>query len=480
MITVQKTRSGESTVCVDSVYLYSRYGPKRQISRFLEEQDIAADGVVIVVSDGFGLLEAELYATAPSVQVVSIVLSRDVHELSPREYQHPTWIFGSPVDLSVFLGRHLNEQKIHATSIIVWEPSARVFADRFRDVRDSMDTSLRRTAHSRLTSRYYGRRWIQNLLRNIASTPAERRVSELPITKKPVVLIIPGPGVGTCLPTVQRYRGGITLVCVSSSLTILDSHRLVPDIVVHTDPGFYASLLFPPSISPRESVLCMPLTARRPGTRYTYWFPFSNGLEVETDALARIGISVSRIPEAGTVTATALRIADSIRLGPLFVCGLDMCLHDIRVHARGHGFDSYLLAQTQRLRPIEQQYFQRIVDTTRDAAGYRYAPNLNVYAAWIKDFVKNRSAMYRVNASPVDLGMMDISSETFESMLREKSDELREILPYSSGLVSQSFPGGPQQAMEIRERWNRMRGIPHTDSDLARELHELLVNQDVP
>ncbi len=473
MIEFIETRDGCASVSVDSVLLYSRYSPKKQIHRFLLDEDLSDCDLLYIVSDGLGILESMVRELAPHVSPVSIVLSPDIHALSEAHFEHPTWVYGNNTPLVPFLRKHTTGVKSGVGRILVWEPAARMFVHAFRTVKPMIESHLRREAHSQLTTRTFGPRWLRNILRNTRSVPSSVIIDSLTKTSRPVVLLIPGPNAEQCLDLIAEFRERVVLITVSSALSTLQASRLVPDLVVHTDPGFYSSLHFPPGLPPGAAVLCMPLTAGSPGLRFHSWFPFSNGLLAESDALAELGIPERIIPEAGTVTATALRIADTIRTGSLYVCGLDLCFRDVRSHARGHGFEQWIHSRTNRFGPVEGNYLSRAADTIPGAKGCRYAANLNVYASWIRDYVAGKEAVFRVNASPVDLGMVRLNVREFRLHLEQSAGATCDAA-YTASLqqANRLFP--EHASRRLLERWKELLNEHSPSSELSLELRQLL------
>lgn len=473
MIELIGARDGGVSVSVDSVLLYSRYSPKTQVQRFLRDEDLSNCDLLYIVSDGLGIIESELSELIPELERVSIILSPDVHALSTARFDHPTWVYGTNTPLETFLHKHCTGLSRSAYRVLVWEPSARVFIRAFRSVQPALDAHLRREAHSQQTTRVIGPRWIRNILRNTRSLPSRVLAESLPTTSKPVVLLVPGPGADACMDLLAEFRDRTVLVTVSSALSTLHSRNLLADIVVHTDPGFYSRLHFPPGLPVGSTILCMPLTSGSPGLRFHSWFPFSNGLLAESDAFAELGVRTRTIPEAGTVTATALRLADTIRKGWLYVCGLDLCFHDLRSHARGHGFEPWVHSGTHRLRPAEDTYFSRAVDALPDGSGYRYAANMNVYASWIRDYMTGRDGVFRVNPSPVDLGMASLSLHEFRLHL-EQTITAKGNVNYGASLKQVEL-GYPEHASRrLMERWRQLLDEPSPQSELSVELRQLM------
>ncbi len=478
MIEVLPSRDGGLTVSVDSLQLYSRYNPSLQVRRFLKTKNIRNEDCIIVISDGLGLIEEEIIGLAPEARLISIILSRYVYSCRQRAPANATWIYDAEErsdypSLKEFLRNHLGKTDTVTPQLLVWDSAARAFAHEFTSIFPLVETFLRREAHSQLTTRVFGRRWTRNIIRNLTNPPSLYRLNTLPETGKPVVVIIPGPSADECCEIVSRYRPEVVVLAVSSALSVLTSRSIVPDIVVHTDPGYYARLHFLPGYSPGESILCMPLTAAGPRVTFHAWFAFSNGLNVERDALRHVNAPEIRIPEAGTVTATALRIAGQISTYRTFVCGLDLCLRDIQSHARGHSFSSWILPRTSRVSSIEQAYFERALHAVSDRSGYRYAPNLDVYASWIRDYARDKRDLYRVAPSPVDAGMHNLSLDTFESLLG-RTPQAKEQSVYALQIAPLPFNPPDDAGLSLARRWNRLRRQSGSRSELAKELRTVL------
>ncbi|TVQ24177.1 MAG: DUF115 domain-containing protein [Spirochaetaceae bacterium] len=478
VIDVFPSRDGGLTVSVDSLQLYSKYNPSLQVRRFLETKNLQNTGCIIIISDGLGLIEEEIIRLDTDATLISIVLSRYVYSYQPRSLANAAWIYdpderSDHPSLKAFLRNHLGRTNTATPQLLVWDPAARAFENEYTSTFPHIETFLRREAHSQLTTRAFGRKWIRNITRNLTSPPSPYRINTLPETGKPVVVIIPGPSTDECCEIVSRYRTRVIILTVSSALSVLKSWSIVPDIVVHTDPGYYARLHFSPGYTPGKAILCMPLTAAGPRIPFHAWFAFSNGLNVEQDALRYVNAPEIRIPEAGTVTATALRIAGRISTYRTFVCGLDLCLRDIQSHARGHSFSSWILPRTSRFSSVEQAYLERAVHADGDGSGYRYAPNLDVYASWIRDYARDTRDLYRVAPSPVDAGMNNLSLSAFDALL-SRTPDAEDDLAYAAQIDPLPFLPPDDAGLSVARRWNRLRQQSSSGSDLTNELRTLL------
>ena len=85
-------------------------------------------------------------------------------------------------------------------------------------------------------------------------------VYEINNISSPVFIAASGPSLKESFPFLKRYSDRIILAALPSSLRALKSESIIPDLVIHTDPGFWAKehLKYLPD---KKIPIIMPLTS---------------------------------------------------------------------------------------------------------------------------------------------------------------------------------------------------------------------------
>ncbi|MFP4642909.1 MAG: 6-hydroxymethylpterin diphosphokinase MptE-like protein [Spirochaetales bacterium] len=418
---------------MNSRYLYSRYDPRKQTERFVEARIRAYHGsdghhpqCVIVISEGLGYIEDACARLLPECELVSIHLSKTLSSPLTREGSHTLVLGRATGEDAQCSAAEFSESRFEALIshldvsgllVIEWEPSCVAFRHEYETARDAVERVVRRRAADTATVRRWGRLWIRNTLRNCTRGPL---ATQLPsFDRRPTLVVCPGPSALETVEALARSPRKPVIVAVASALELLSSFAIKPEIIVHTDAGFYSTLHFRDawntlSASMARFHLVMPLTAAPPpvpfrGNAHTTTV-ISGNSHVENTVLKAAGLSARSIPEAGTVTTTALRIASMVSEGPRFVSGLDLCFDDIRHHASPHAFDTFLAVNTDRFTTEVTSRWTRAMDThpSRDTR-IRRADNLDLYAEWFRSHRGEFASVRRVNPSEIDTGMQPAS-----------------------------------------------------------------------
>jgi hypothetical protein len=266
-----------------------------------------------------------------------------------------------------------------------------------------------------LTVRTSGRRWLKNCLVNFLRLKPE---SGNPLAADlPLVICASGPSLVRCLPLLSRVRSRVNLWALPSALPALEYSRLIPDVVVATDPGHYASTLLD-AVTEKIPCLAMPLCAARGSWRSaakTLLFMQPNFFEYEL--ARRSGLTLPALDTHGTVAGTALLLAAAFGAANAVFCGLDFCFNDLRSHVVPHAWDVPHLSSATRVRPTCSVLWARALEQAPDTVTgttCRSGRSLAVYAASFAELCRRIPAR-RLFPSPVDVpGMEEIAEAEFE------------------------------------------------------------------
>ena len=410
MIELFTARSGAPSLKVDGVALHSLYDPRREAQRFvrqaLGEQTPAA---VIVLGECVGHIAEAVAQAHPRALVLAAVYSPEIARAA-RLPAAANWDPSSPQALDEFLRLRLGELQIEGLRVIEWPPSARAFPEASRSANEAVRRVVQELNGSLVTTVAAGRLWLRNCFSNFLHIDT---VLSGPLCgeARPIVIAAPGPSLEEAAGLLAEVRGRVALWALPSSCPFLLESGLLPDLVVMTDPGFYA--LHHLQFASPSCPLAMPLSAAR-GSWDLHPRPAVALLEqpfvVERSLLQAAGLSAPSVAPHGTVTATAIDLALGATRAPVIVAGLDLGSRDLLSHARPNAFDRLLHLQSSRLHPHTSQWFGRaqlLGSTTVPGTDFRTSPALRTYAGWFDTGAPgSRDRLYRLLPSQVAAASM--------------------------------------------------------------------------
>ena len=413
MVHVEPGRSGTPTARIGSHTLVSRYDPRREALRFVQDRLAhAAPRVVVVLGEVLGYLTEAIRTMHPEATVVAVYYSAEtvVHSVAtPDALWHPD--LGLP--LKAFLERSLPEEYLEAVEALEWAPASRAFPVPAEQARGQLRAVIQRLSAGAITASYFAPRWFRNAVVNYLCISTFANLQIEPETA--VVIAASGPSLNHYIPALEQVRDRILLWALPSAVLPLRSAGIVPDLVIATDGGVYAAEHLE-ALRGRAVPVAMPLTAGRGIWRSgSPVVPLCQGGIVETAISELIRPPAVALPPNGTVAGSALELA--LRFGPRSVTfvGLDLCSDDIRLHARPHAYEHYYRRAESRLSPYLLFQFAAAEPLERISTRARRSRALETYATWFSERVSRcATPVYRVPPAAAAVKGM-IALETLET-----------------------------------------------------------------
>ncbi len=406
--------NGRRTVRAGEVSLFSAYDPGKAAARFVTRAlESRRPALVLVLGGVLGYLEEAVRTLLPHVPVGSVCYDGALAPAHGRGQS--VWTPESPQALEDFLRLVIGEREAGEVMILEWPASARAFPEWSSRARTQVVRILRENGFGGLTVAASGRRWFANSLINFLRLEP---VSGNPLRGGlPLVIAASGPSLTSSLPLLARLRDRLNLWALASSLPALREAGLVPDLVVTTDPGHYASALLLGAGTAIPPV-AMPLSAARGVWRTgAPVLLFAQPAFFECELIRRSGLTVPAVDAHGTVAGSALLLARACGATRAVFCGLDFCHRDIRSHVTPHAWDARHEASARRLSPLTSLLWERTQTLTPETlpdTGCRTGPSLQVYASSFTEICARITAA-RLNPSPVDVpGMETVTADELE------------------------------------------------------------------
>ena len=384
----EPTRDGSHTVYVDGVALHSRYEPTREAERLVGRQiGDAAPSLVVVVGPGLGHIVAAVRRRHRHARIVSVAFDAELARHAHQDLEVAgcrSWAPGHG-ELMSFLRHEINELDLNSIAVVDPPAAARIFPQAHTAAIAALRIVLAEQRGTLATTAAFGRRWIRNAIRNVLRL---EQVTPLRSAGLPIVIAASGPSLELVIAELRAARRLCLLWALPSAVPALTAAELTPDVIVITDAGYYgASHLFH-----RQTVsqIAMPLSAAPVPNLDGVATPvtlFAEGHEFERPLFAALGVAPPPVPAAGTVAASALRLALQLQARSVFLVGLDLCYLDLQGHARPNVAASLLNAMSSRTSPYPALLYahaQAAAPERQMHAGklLRRSTALDTYASW--------------------------------------------------------------------------------------------------
>lgn len=387
-ISLESARSGEPTASCGSLRIHSAYDPDKEARRFLKDRlkDIPSHSVIVVLGAALGYMDRILLELRPECKIIAIHFETDLYNAAvTRKISLPQlsrWHPKSEKEIEKFLFDVLDETSISGLTVLEWPVSKQVNPEQFNSAARALATVIRRYSGNISATAAFGRTWIRNSLRNyleIENIVIPESMDEA------VVLAASGPSLEKSLDIIRKFRSRFQLWALPSALPALLNSELEPDMIIASDPGYWARKHG--RFYPEETPVAMPLTATTPPTWTGGTLLLSQGSPGEDFLLEDSAWPRLDVPSMGTVAATAVEIWKRMSKGPLLIAGLDLCWDDLRSHARPHAFDGWIQSGTSRLNPLYNEIWGRAMKQAPERNGrIRTGPTLQTYLDW---FISN-------------------------------------------------------------------------------------------
>lgn len=416
MIELYLSRSGKPSARVKDINIHSPYDPIKEARKYIHTMFSNRVETVVLIAPGLNYLSLALLEKYPGIRIISLYTD-EIFLQNRMIHENIGWFSKGGIPIRDFLFQNLPDMYLESVRIIEWPPSSRVFPSEVKNITREVAQYIRERNGSIKTTRSFGSQWIKNAIRNVAQTQSLSRITS---NSSPIVIAASGPSLNKSISLLRTYRKNLVLMALPSSLRILSANQIVPDLFIHTDPGFFAGfhLHYYHSIP-----AVLPLTAKPlPESFNAPKVFFSQGTELERSLFDLIGEPPFLIPENGTVSGSALFFARNIGFSPVIFAGLDFSLNGLQSHCKPHTFDEFIEAASSRFSPLPTIYLKRLLSQGLLAGKSATTSALRTYAGWFSRFIHTLDfPIYRLfpAGQPVT-GMISLDENEFKSLIEKR------------------------------------------------------------
>lgn len=405
-----KAKDGNETCKINAVFMHSAYSPEKEAERFVQNIKVSFNpDIIFVVEPGISYCIPFLKKTFPKTKFACIRLVSCFEKWDHLfDYQLYKNNFSSYDDMCNHLYNTFGENILAFSTVTIWEPAARIFQEDFISFFSSYKTLIEK-CHSVLRTRsFFEKRWLTNTVNIIRNTTNYISLSEK--GNKPVLICASGPSLKCILPFLKTNSRFFYIIAVSSAALPLISRGIIPDLVISTDGGYWAKKHLDILRKHKEIKLALAVEGNCPSSvlQQSDILPliYSDGLE--TKLFKETGIKGLEVNRCGTVSGTALDLAEKLSSGDIYFSGLDLHAQKGFQHTQKNSLETGNSLKDFRLISSEKR--------TCTQGFSNQAVSLKMYEDWFSSLpaLADRKVYRIIDESYNKLGnISDISSKDF-------------------------------------------------------------------
>lgn len=369
-------KNGEETVKINSILLHSLYNPQKESENFVNNLNINYNPEYIVITEpGLSYCCKFFRQKFPNSKLIAIRYS-NIFE----NYGNFDFILKFDSGFEENLQKIIPENKMFNTLFLKWEPSSKVFSETDTFVWTSIKNILQFNKTLLITRQHFEKKWLINTCNFVKYATNLSKINKK--IHKPVLICASGPSLKNSLDTIKKYQNQIFIICLSSAISVLNRNNITPNLYLSTDGGFWANFHLrkinkniPLGITP-ESFCNKKILQEQKIFPLIYPDGYSSKLKNLCDC------KFYNAERNGTVSGTALKLAETLTDKEIFFAGLDLSSNKGFQHTQPNELKLLNLTKYNRINTEEKQEYSASMNTE----------SLKIYENWFKNSnVKNKT-----------------------------------------------------------------------------------------
>ena len=472
-IVIEESRSGESVPFCKTEQglkaLHSRFDPVREGRRLAE--NISGSGTILAFGLGGGyhllpLLENHdmssliIAETCPSI-IRGILERIDLSSLF-LDKRVSLWICENPGDFRERLLKHYIPVLSGDFKSFTLRSRIDLDIDFFEDLGSVVKDALSSITDDYTVQTHFGKKWFTNTLNNLKAS--EETIVTLHPTRE-VLITAAGPSLEKQLNTLQSMRENATLIATDTSLPVLLSNDIKPDLVISIDCqhiSYHHFMKGYPADVPLILDLASPQFLTRIADKVFFFasdHPFSNYVSRHFRQFPHLDTS------GGNVTHSALSLAEALGASKISLFGTDFSYPMGKPYARGSYIYPYFHKLSDRTAGIETLFLDFVlhnksIEKERTEYGFRYIskPMIHYKRSLESKAAGIPAAVVNIPGDGVELSLPSNSKSTKQgimlmsagSSINSRTDFMKQYKAYVKALPV--IDGGINQYLDNLDR----------------------------
>ena len=434
MIDFYLSRTGKLTAKINDNHIHSGIDPEKEAEKYLSTRikNNSNPSLILILFPGLNYLYNPLKKYFPNTNIITVHLNSEMYHNSAADIQcDKVWHPGSNLQLKQFLYQNIKEVEVKKLLVFTWEPIIKAFPSEAKKYSGLVEQVLTEYNSNITTTNYFGKKYIKNIFKNILLVEKTAIINNI---QNPIVITSSGPSIEKAIPLIKKTRDSIFLIALSSSCSILKHYDIKPDLIISTDPGYYASLHLD-SLKEDVQLISSPLTANFGNHNKNPYLLLNQGTFIENYFLENCALPYINIPPNGTVAGSSYFLSSFITKMPVIFTGLDLCTDDIKTHCAPHAFENIFYKKSERTNSLLNIYYDQAVtnyNILNENNRCRTSLQLKAYNGWFNTTNLGEN-FYRLNPSGIELkNMKEIDNKTAYELISASSLHKENVYSYCS------------------------------------------------
>ncbi len=256
VVRIYTARTGKKTCEVSGKHLHSKYKPEEEALRIVIEQQkekqkhAQSIELVVVLGSALGYEIHAITTLYPKAKIIGIFFHHKLYNEAAHDNSYPHIVekilYEPPMEdagvhaLQKQFAKTIGHIAVKNIVIIQWKPACRIWHESTAFVARMIKEVLEKQVAEKNTAQFFMRQWLSNTVLHYLHLEAYSIIAQK--SSKPALIIGAGPTIMEQLPYIQTIRDNLIIVATSSSLACLYEYKIFPDIIVHQDSSYYASM----------------------------------------------------------------------------------------------------------------------------------------------------------------------------------------------------------------------------------------------
>ena len=378
-IQFSQARNGEETCSCGGKYLHSKYNPKAEAQKFVDNIEAEFEPqCVFILEPALSYCADFLRKRFPGASLCAIRFTGGfgMHD----GLWDKTFFAKDGLDDELF--NAFGEEKLCSAIFADWTPSKNAFPAESELSWRMIRSAVIKSRNVMATRAHFSKRWLKNSAIFAANVGQFSTIKNEKKSSRPILIAASGTSLESSIKKIRENRESFFLIAVSSAFMPLSRNGIEPDFVISTDGGYWAKkhLDFPTS-EKSGAALALAIEGAAPRQvlkeKTTIPLLYDDASTFQKRILGRIGIEPTTARRNGTVSGTALELAMAMSDGPIFLCGLDQAPAKGFQHTQPNALETASEEKDTRLSTKE---------TRMTASRFNSAQSLEIYRNW---FISN-------------------------------------------------------------------------------------------
>lgn len=317
-------KNGSKTCSINKINLHSSYNPEKEAERFTETIQLNFyPHFILITEPALSYCANQLRKKFPDAKLLAVRYSNSFSESD--KLWDKVFYFSEKNSLENELFNYLGEDGILCCLFLAWQASSNAFPKENQLVWEEIKNSVSKSSAILNTRTYFSKRWIKNSINFFSNI---RKTLEISQMSRPVLVTASGRSLESSIKFIKKYRNDFFILAVSSSIRPLIKNKIIPDLCISTDGGYWAKKHLEILQKPEFSDIPLALTceAACPSSilENRNILPLTYNDFLEKAFFTEMKISTKKVYRNGSVSGTAALLALELTDSNVYFCGLDM------------------------------------------------------------------------------------------------------------------------------------------------------------